>query len=165
MREGLSLTPHLVGGTGIFSDLPTMPADMPLRLEAGTGNEPGCAGLRAALLWAKAHPLDEAALWGQLERLRRDLQQAGANVIDPSGPCTPVVSFVIDGWDCDAVGYVLSSYDIVCRTGLHCAPRIHERLRYNNRGTVRLSLSRFTTDAEVNAVVRAVRDIVRQKPL
>ncbi|MGI6152031.1 MAG: aminotransferase class V-fold PLP-dependent enzyme, partial [Christensenellales bacterium] len=53
VRPGLELAPHLVGGTGIHSDMDTMPEAMPLRLEAGTGNEPSFHGLLAALRWAE----------------------------------------------------------------------------------------------------------------
>jgi selenocysteine lyase/cysteine desulfurase len=56
------------------------------------------------------------------------------------------------------VGEILTkSYDIICRTGLHCAPKIFRCLGCGS--TVRLSLSRFTTDEELDAVISAVKDI------
>lgn len=159
VREGIQLTPHLVGGTGIHSDKDTMPEDMPLRLEAGTGNEPSFHGLLAALTWAEEHPLDLAACNERLNRLKNGLTSAGAKVIAPLGDCTPVVSFNVPGYSVEDVGFMLTdSYGIVCRTGLHCAPKVFEGLGVPS--TVRLSLSRFTTEDEVDEAVRAVRDIV-----
>ncbi|MCL2227060.1 MAG: aminotransferase class V-fold PLP-dependent enzyme [Oscillospiraceae bacterium] len=159
VRPGLTLSPHLIGGTGSHSDLRTMPDDMPSRLEAGTGNEPSFCGLLAALEWAEQNPLDRAKQDDLLAGLRQRLTQAGADVIIPSGACTPTVSFNIPGQSPAEVGYILEeSYDILCRTGLHCAPILFECLG-RNEGTVRFSMSRFTTMEEIDAVVDAVKDI------
>jgi selenocysteine lyase/cysteine desulfurase len=159
VRPGLSLDPLLVGGTGIHSDMDTMPEEMPLHLEAGTGNEPSFHGLLAALRWAEQNPADKAVCDVRMESLKTGLKAAGADVIDPAGVCTPVVSFNLPGHPAADVGYILTeSYDVICRTGLHCAPKIFGCL--GRASTVRLSLSRFTTDAEVDTVVSAVRDIV-----
>lgn len=159
VRPGLSLNPLLVGGTGIHSDMDTMPEEMPLHLEAGTGNEPSFHGLLAALRWAEENPADKAVCDARMENLKTGLMAAGADVIDPAGACTPVVSFNLPGHPAADVGYILTeSYNVICRTGLHCAPKIFGCLGCGS--TVRLSLSRFTTDAEVDTVVSAVRDIV-----
>lgn len=155
VRSGLTLRPHLVGGTGIHSDRDDMPEAMPLHLEAGTGNEPGYHGLLAALRWRREQPPPTAPV----ERLIEGLRAAGARVIDPGQPRTPVVSFTVPGEAVSEVGYILAeSYDIVCRTGLHCAPKIFPAL--GTEQTVRLSLSRFTTEDEVEAVISAVEDII-----
>ena len=155
VRPGLSLRPHLVGGTGVRSELSYMPGEMPLRLEAGTGNEPGFAGLLAALAWAAEHPLDRAAVHANLCALRQGLRAAGARVIEPEGECTPVVSFTLPGLPAAELAYALYEGEgVVCRTGLHCAPRIFPCLGVKE--TVRFSLSRFTTAEEVLCAVRAV---------
>ncbi len=160
VAPGTALTPWLVGGTGIHSDRDTMPDEMPVHLEAGTGNEPSYHGLLAALRWAKSHPRDENADADRLRRLKSGLVAAGADVIDPKEPCTPVVSFTVKGYaPADVADILTASYDILCRTGLHCAPKIFPGIGAAG-GTVRLSLSRFTTDAEIDAVLAAVRDIV-----
>jgi cysteine desulfurase/selenocysteine lyase len=159
VRENLQLAPHLVGGTGIHSDRDTMPEAMPLRLEAGTGNEPSFHGLLAALTWAEEHPLDLDACNAVLNRLKKGLVAMGASVVLPEGDCTPVVSFNVPGYSAEDVGFMLTdSYGIVCRTGLHCAPRVFEGLGVPS--TVRLSLSRFTTEDEMDEAVRAVGDII-----
>lgn len=158
LRGGLDLSPHLIGGTGIMSDVEEMPEELPLRLEAGTGNEPSFYGLLSALRWANENPRDEAECDARMERLRLGLQNAGAAVIAPEGDCTPVLSFTIPGQSCEDVGFILrESYDVICRTGLHCAPKIFEGLGLPS--TVRLSLSRFTTEAEIDEVIGAVEDI------
>lgn len=159
VRPGLTLQPHILGGTGIKSDMDTMPREMPLHLEAGTGNEPSYHGLLAALLWAKQNPVDQQALDGMVRRLSEGLKALGAQVIDPGQPRTPVVSFLLPGESASETGYLLEQgSDIICRTGLHCAPKLFSCL--GAAETVRLSLSRFTTLQEVDAVLQAVEDIM-----
>lgn len=159
IRKSLTLHPLLTGGTGIHSDRDTMPSEMPLHLEAGTGNEPSFHGLLAALLWVKEHPRDVTACESHLELLRSGLMQAGASVIIPEGPCTPVVSFTIPGEYASDIGFILQeSYDVVCRTGLHCAPKLFSCLPVPE--TIRLSLSRFTSLKEIEAVISAVEDMI-----
>ena len=158
VRPGLELMPHLVGGTGIKSNLPVMPPEMPLHLEAGTGNEPSYHGLLAALRWAEENPVEES-LWSRLDRLNEGLKNLGAEVIDPGYPRTPVVSFRLNEQKISETGYLLQeSCDIICRTGLHCAPMIFDCLGVSE--TVRLSLSRFTSDGEIDEVLQAVEDIL-----
>ena len=160
VRPGLKLRSYIVGGTGVKSDLRDMPEEMPLHLEAGTGNEPSYHGLLAALRWSAEHPLDEKGLHDLVRQLSGGLQRLGCKVIAPEGLVTPVVSFVIPGISsADAVDILMDSYDIICRVGLHCAPEIMEDLQMPG-GTIRFSLSRFTTADEVEQVLGAVRDIM-----
>lgn len=159
VSPAVRLKPYLVGGTGIHSDLATMPEEMPVHLEAGTGNEPSFAGLLAALDWAFDHPLDREAECQKLEAVKAGLRQLGMRMIDPPGQCTPVVSFNIDKMTPQAVAdLMMGSYDIICRHGLHCAPKIFECLD-EPLGTVRISLSRFTTEEEIAGLLLAVADI------
>ena len=155
----LNLNPFIIGGTGSYSDLPTMPEEMPKRLEAGTGNEPSFHGLLAALDWAEQNPLDRAAQDDMLIALRRGLVDAGAEVIVPDGACIPTVSFNVPGYTPAETGFILGeSYDIICRTGLHCAPGIFSSIGRRD-GTVRFSTSRFTTMDEIGEAIDAVKDI------
>lgn len=159
VRNGLELKPHLMGGTGIKSDMDIMPYEMPLHLEAGTGNEPSYHGLYAALTWTKENPFDFQHFQRMFDTFRQRLQEIGADVIIPDGCCTPVVSFTIPGETVSDVGFILQeSYDIICRTGLHCAPKIFSCLKPSQ--TVRISLSRFTTEEELNTLLEAVEDII-----
>ena len=160
VRPGLELIPHIIGGTGIKSDQKEMPEEMPLHLEAGTGNEPSYHGLLAALRWSIEHPADAEALHARTNRLSRVLEELGCKVIVPEGVTTPVVSFIIPGISsADAADILTGSYDIILRTGLHCAPDIMEDIQMPG-GTIRLSLSRFTTEEEVETVLEAVQELV-----
>lgn len=160
VRDGLRLRPHMVGGTGVLSDLKEMPKEMPLHLEAGTGNEPSYHGLLAALRWSREHPLYPEELSQKAKRLSEGLQKLGCQVIVPGGSITPVISFRIPGISPgDAADILTGSYDIILRSGLHCAPEIMEDIGMKG-GTMRLSLSRFTTEEEIARVLEAVRDIV-----
>lgn len=159
VRPGLTLYPYMIGGTGIKSDLKEMPEEMPIHLEAGTGNEPSYHGLLAALRWSREHPMDQESIQRLVRKLTEGLKKLGCRVIAPGALATPVISFVIPGVSSsDAADILTGSYDIICRVGLHCAPDIMEDLRMPG-GTIRLSLSRFTTEAEVDQVLEAVRDI------
>ena len=156
VRQGLTLRPYVLGGTGVKSDLREMPEEMPLHLEAGTGNEPSYHGLLAALQWAEENPLDREKTEEILRYLKKGLRDLGCRVIQPEPPVTPVLSFTIPGWHPGEAGDILSgSYDIICRTGLHCSPRIMENLE-TPEGTIRLSLSRFTEKADADRVLEAV---------
>ena len=156
VRPGLTLRPYVLGGTGVKSDLREMPEEMPLHLEAGTGNEPSYHGLLAALQWAAENPLKKEKTEEILEYLKEGLETLGCRVIRPKPPVTPVVSFTVPGWHPGEAGDILSgSYDIICRTGLHCSPRIMENLE-TPEGTIRLSLSRFTEKADADRVLEAV---------
>ena len=157
--ENIDLCPTLFGGTGVLSDLDTMPEAYPQHLEAGTGNETSFAGLAAALEWAKANPIDRDGVISRLERLERGISDAGAKLVEVKGERTPVLSFTCDGMSCSDAGFLLEeSYDIICRTGLHCAPKIFAPIGREG-GTVRLSMSRFTSDEEISEVVCAVGEI------
>lgn len=156
VRKDISLSPHIVGGTGVLGNLKEMPEQMPLHLEAGTGNEPSYYGLLAALLWRRDHPLDREKTDVLAESCRRRLEELGCEVIRPIGECTPVVSFTVPGYTPEETGDILrGSYDIICRVGLHCAPDILEDIR-KPRGSVRLSFSRFSTKEELDIVLEAV---------
>lgn len=156
VRPGLNLRPYVLGGTGVKSDLREMPEEMPLHLEAGTGNEPSYHGLLAALRWAAENPLKKEKTEEILRYLEEGLEKLGCRVIRPKPPVTPVVSFTVPGWHPGDAGDILSgSYDIICRTGLHCSPMIMKNLGMEE-GTIRLSLSRFTEKADADRVLEAV---------
>jgi cysteine desulfurase family protein len=161
VRPEIELEPVLMGGTGVRSDLREMPSEMPLRLEPGTPNLPAFVGLAHAIRWHKENPIEQRRLYRLSARLEQGLGEAGANVVTVSGRRTPVVSFTLPGWDVEEIGYVLQKeFGILCRCGLHCAPLIHAYLGTAPKGTVRFSLSRFTTDEEVEQAINAVRRLV-----
>jgi selenocysteine lyase/cysteine desulfurase len=158
----VNLDPLWVGGTGIKSQLTEMPEEMPGRFEAGTPNDPAFAGLGHALLWQQQNPCDYEALLKKLDVLTRGLAQVGANVVEAAMPHTPVVSFTVAGYELEELGEILyKSFGIICRTGLHCAPLIHHYIGTAPYGSIRLSLSRFTTDAEIDYCLSAIKQIIQ----
>ncbi|NSL49885.1 aminotransferase class V-fold PLP-dependent enzyme, partial len=160
LSPGLELEPVWVGGTGIQSELAEMPPILPSRFEAGTPNDAAFAGLAAALSWNVRNPLDIAGLRQRTKRLALGLAEAGASVIAVSPPGTPVVSFTLTNWNIEDAGDILhKSFHLICRTGLHCAPRIHTCLGTAPAGTVRFSLSRFTRDEDIDYCLAAIRQL------
>lgn len=153
----------MTGGTGIFSDEEEMPAQMPLRFEAGTQNEQGFQGLGWSVNWLNAHPLDLSELMAWAKEIEETLQSLGVHTIAVDGRRTPVLSFTVPGYTPEEIGDILyGSYDIICRTGLHCAPLILPYLGLEKQGSVRISLSRFTTREEVEAFLQAIKEIVSE---
>ncbi len=163
---GLYVAPHIdlehliVGGTGVRSDLPFHPDDMPTRLEAGTPNLPAFAGLAAALRWHEKQSLEMSSRSGYLAKMLRELlsEISGVKLYGRENACSGVVSFKLDGWCVEETGYVLNqSFGIVCRAGLHCAPLIHKYIGSAPEGTVRFSISGFNSEDDIIAAAHAVR--------
>ena len=171
----LYVDPHIelgyfiVGGSGSRSDLELHPGDMPARLEAGTPNIPAFTGLAAALDWVETR--ESAFLQNEYrlgEHLREKLNAInGVRVFDSAqnSESIGVVSFRVDGWDPFETAFVLEgSFGIQCRAGLHCAPLMHQAIGSWPDGTVRLSVSGFSTDDDVDAGLDAVRHLAGARP-
>ncbi|MBP2637630.1 MAG: csd [Firmicutes bacterium] len=159
----IDLEPVWVGGTGVQSDLAEMPQTIPIRFEAGTPNDPATAGLAAALTWSANHLLDSGVMADKTERLASGLAALGAKVIEVTTPRTPVISFTLPSCLVEDAGELLhKSFGIVCRTGLHCAPLIHKYLGTAPSGTIRFSLSRFTTDEDIDYCLQAIEAIIHE---
>ena len=158
--------PLLYGGTGSQSMLQTMPEQLPDRLEAGTHNVPGIAGLLAGIRYVSAQGVDNIArrerrLSQNLsERLRRETRLEV--FASPDASCqTAVLSVRCRDMDCETLAQALAHSGIAVRAGLHCAPVAHRTAGTLETGTVRLSLSPFTTDADIAHTARAFHDILR----
>jgi len=166
VRPGVELEPLFVGGTGVRSELRNMPPEMPARLEPGTPAVALFAGLAHSLNWLEENPLSSAGFAGldaMRERLDIGLQKVGARVVRVDGERTPVVSFTLPSWETADAGKALEgSFGIVCRAGLHCAPLIHEWLGTRSGGTVRFSLSRFTTGDDVDRAMDALGRLLHE---
>ena len=160
----IDLEPVFTGGTGIRSDEDEMPKEMPIRLEAGTQNDASFDGLCKALRWAEENPLDLETVLKRVERVEDTLRSCGCHPAEVKGERTPVISFTSPGYTPEDIGDMLTgSFDIVCRTGLHCAPLIFPYIGAGKDGTVRLSLSRFTTDGEIDDLVEALEEIFSEQ--
>lgn len=135
----------LTGGSGILSESEEMPEELPIRYEPGTHNFVGAAGLNEAINWLYMHWRPVKAYKWYFEILK--LLRSYPNVVINETPeyTTPVISFSLKNWSVADVSYILrTSYNVVCRAGLHCAPLIHKHLKTGPAGCVRLSPSQFT---------------------
>lgn len=161
----VDIKPLKVGGTGVHSYSRTQPTELPTRLEAGTLNSHGIAGLDAALDFIAKIGVDvihrrETELMLRFYRGVKDL--FGVTVYgDFSGAeHTAIVALNIRDYDSGEVSDELGqSYGIATRPGAHCAPRLHEALGTTGQGAVRFSFSWFTTEAEVDEAIRAVTEL------
>lgn len=168
IREGLEIEPLLAGGTGGDSALPLMPPYMPDRLEAGTGNAPGLAGLLAGCRWLLDRGVaDVHAREMELKaRLREGLAAVpGVRVVSPAAPeGTAIVTIVADDVDPGTLAHRLDrEYGVAARPGLHCAPEVHRLLGTLERGALRFSLGWCSDAADVDRAVEGVDHIVRRR--
>lgn len=168
VREGVEIRPWKVGGTGVKSYSKTQPSEYPTRLEAGTLNSHGIAGLHAALGYIQEVGIQQIAQH-ELALMNRFFDQVsrvdgvtvyGDIVLGQRNSRTAIVSLNVRDYDSSAVSDALATqYGIATRPGAHCAPRMHQALGTVQQGVVRFSFSWFNTDAEVDAAAQAVAEI------
>ena len=165
IRPGVEIAPWKVGGSGVHSYDRHHPMEYPTRLEAGTLNSHGIAGLSAALDVILERGVEdiqraEHALMQRFYEGVRDIP--GITVYgDFSVPerCA-IVALNIRDYDSSAVSDELTvTYGIATRPGAHCAPRMHKALDTTEQGAVRFSFSFYNTEQEVDAAIAAVRAI------
>ena len=162
-----TLTPLIAGGTGSFSHLETLPTHMPDAFEAGTLNLPGIIGLNEGLDYIESQGMEnihnhELVL---TQSFLEGLQSIdGINIVGKQNiqDRTAVVSITIDGMDPANIAYELeSTYHIMTRVGLHCAPRAHQTLGTYPEGTVRFSFGYANTHEDVESALSALHRIVK----
>lgn len=164
----IELAPFRVGGTGVQSALERQPSDYPTRLEAGTLNGPGIAGLGAALNWLEQQ--DVAALRRREQELARQFYEGVRTLptVTVYGDWSveercPIVSLNLEGWDAAALSDALARrYDIATRPGLHCAPLAHQALGTQQQGAVRFSFSHTNTREEVDRGIAALAELAAE---
>ena len=163
--EGVQLTPLLYGGTGTRSISDAQPDELPERLESGTLNVTGLAGLHAALDFVGEVGIGTLCSHEQtlVSRLRGCLQQLpGCTVHGPAGGSRQggVLSFTLAGFDPATVGYRLDTeFDIGVRVGLHCAPEAHRTVGTFPEGTIRVSPGWFNTTGDIDRLFEALRAV------
>jgi len=147
--------PLLMGGTGSESLRQEMPEELPERLEAGTVNVPGIAGLGAGLAYLKKAGIENVGKREQevAKACAQGLRKQGLRVF--SGPHQAgTVSFVPD-MDCETAAEQLAKQGIAVRAGLHCAPLAHESAGTLKTGTVRVSFGHQAACGDADALLRA----------
>ncbi|MCL2827845.1 MAG: aminotransferase class V-fold PLP-dependent enzyme [Oscillospiraceae bacterium] len=155
------------GGTGSSSLRFDMPDDLPDRLEAGTHNMLGISGLLEGLRFVKKRGVEEILYQERklLHRLVQGLQNSsGAKTYVARSPLvqTGVLSFALDGIDCEAAAEALGAIDVAVRAGLHCSPLAHTSAGTLGTGTVRVSFSAFNTGKEVDRFLQLLGRIAKQ---
>ncbi len=163
LKDPDRVDPFRQGGTGVDSGNLFHPGEPPLKYEAGTHNYPGivslCAGTRYVI--RRGISRIRAETLAMTRFILDELAGVESIAVDNPSPDLPVISFNIDPLECDDVGFILlKNYRIITRTGLHCAPLVHERLN-GGQGSVRISLSSLNTMEECRYVADALREVAR----
>ena len=167
IAEHVDIWPCRSGGTGVKSALKTQVAEYPWRMEFGTLNLMGIAGLGEAQRWIDARGGVSAIYDHEMAHARRlrdglaDIEGVRLYCADMDRDHLPVFVFNIDGLPADQAGQLLDvEHNVITRTGLHCAPQVHEGIgTFEGDGTVRFSPGIFTTDSDVERAIEAVADI------
>ena len=168
VREGVEIRHTRAGGTGVRSAVPTHLHEYPYRLEYGTPNLPGIAGLNAGVKWvlkqgiSKIHER-EMQLLHMLRDGLREIEGVTMYCQEDLTNHVSILSFNVDGLEAGDTGTMLDvDYNIATRTGLHCAPLVHKQLGTDKiHGSVRFGIGPFNTPEDIEAAVRAVGDIAR----
>lgn len=157
------LKKFIFGGTGADTMNPNMPNHGYEAYEAGSPNIVALSGLNESLKWLKKTSIYEEEkkmtdyLINELSKLQNVNLFLPKNIENIFG----VVSFSVNGYESDEVGKILDDeFDICVRTGFHCAPLVHDfigSLEYN--GTVRCSLSYFSTKDDILKLVEALESL------
>ena len=151
------------GGTGSESADSSMPLYYPDRLEAGTANVAGIAGLGAALDYLTAKGIDN--IFNKETRLMTNLKNKldgleGLTLYD-NFDGVPVFSFCVAGHDSEQVARYLAEHSgIAVRSGLHCAPLAHRQMGTIDSGTVRVAPGIFTTENDTQILFKTLRKMI-----
>ena len=161
MNPEIKLPSVFFGGTGYESANQDMPDSIPEKFDMGTQNTSGLAGLNAALHWNRSQSIQE--IWNREQEHRRRLldllsdywfiQIIGNN---PAQTYVGIVSCLIDGISSDSAAGIFDRCGISVRTGLQCAPLAHQFLGTYPAGTIRFSVSYFSTDEDFEELRKAL---------
>lgn len=155
------------GGTGVRSAQRSHLEEYPYRLEAGTMNTMGVAGLLAGQAFIESQGGPEGIFKHEMLLMKRlwegikDIDDVILYCADDLVGHIPVLSFNIDGLEAMNTGTMLDvDYNIATRTGLHCAPFVHEQMGTDLiKGTVRFSIGPFNNEEHIDAAIIGVREI------
>lgn len=165
IREGISLSSMVEGGTGSRSKDSEQPLTFPEGYEAGTVNSPGIIALGAAARVINKIGVDvieehERRLTEKLQRGLGDIPGVSLYGPDDTHKKTAVVAMNIKGVDCEELADILNDrYGIAVRAGFHCSGLAHETIGTSDTGCVRLCPGIYTSENDIEAVVAAVKEI------
>ncbi len=170
VREGIEIKHTRAGGTGVRSAVKTHLDEYPYRLEYGTLNTLGVAGLSAGLQWVLEQGLDnlhehEMKLTSKLRDDLQDVEGVTLYVQDDLKDHISIFLFNVDGMEAMNTGTILDvDYNIACRTGLHCAPLVHDQIGTSEiHGAVRFGIGPFNTEEHIQTAAQAIKDIAEMQ--
>lgn len=170
VAPGINIRPLIVGGSGVQSYLKTQPDEMPARLEAGTLNAHGIAGLHAALSYIIDKGVEqiyreEHEKTDYFYRMIRNIPDIHIYGDPENGLHAPIIALNIGDYDSAQVAdELMETYGIATRAGAHCAPLMHQALGTQKQGAVRFSFSQFNTREELDAGIQALRELADENP-
>ena len=170
VREGIEIRHTRAGGTGVRSAVRTHLDEYPYRLEYGTLNTVGVAGLHAGVKWIEKQGLEnihdqEMRLTTMLRDGLKDvegvIQYCQEDLIDHIS----IFLFNVDGLEALNTGTILDvDYNIASRTGLHCAPLVHEQIGTTEiHGAVRFGIGPFNTEEHIDKAIQAIKEIAESR--
>ncbi len=156
------------GGTGSRSQSSYHPEELPDKLESGTPNTPGIAGLEAGIDYLLKEGIEDVLI--RKQNLTKLLIEGLCDIkkVKLYGPkdhkkISPVVSFNLEEENSQEISFILDqAFNIVSRGGLHCAPLLHEQLNNLDQGAVRFSIGDFNTEEDIMKAITAVKSIARK---
>jgi len=168
VREGIEIRHTRAGGTGVRSAVRTHLYEYPYRLEYGTHNTVGIAGLHAGIKWIQDKGMEklhdhEMQLTTLLRDGLKDVEGITLYCQDNLMNHISIFLFNVDGFEALNTGTMLDvDYSIACRTGLHCAPLVHEQLGLIEiHGGVRFGIGPFNTEEHIRTAINAVKEIAQ----
>jgi len=168
VREGIEIRHTRAGGTGVRSAVRTHLYEYPYRLEYGTHNTVGIAGLHAGVKWIQDKGMEklhdhEMQLTTLLRDGLKDVEGITLYCQDNLMNHISIFLFNVDGFEALNTGTMLDvDYNIACRTGLHCAPLVHEQLGLIEiHGGVRFGIGPFNTEEHTRTAINAVKEIAQ----
>jgi cysteine desulfurase/selenocysteine lyase len=168
VREGIQIRHTRAGGTGVRSAVKTHLDEYPYRLEYGTLNTLGVAGLHAGVKWILKKGLKnihehEMKLTHLLRDGLKNMEGVTLYCQDDLRNHISIFLFNVEGLEALNTGTMLDvDYNIACRTGLHCAPLVHKQLDTDKiHGAVRFGVGPFNTEDDIRTAVEAVKEIAQ----
>ena len=162
---GVNLETWREGGSGVDSESELQPEELPFKLEGGTTNTVGVAGLGAGIAFIQKEGIEkirqhEMELTQYLLQKLSEMKKVRIYGSRDGEMRIGTVSFNIEGLSPAEVGAILDeSFSIACRTGLHCAPYTHKKLGTFPEGTVRFSMGYFNTRKEIDFAINSLAQI------
>lgn len=165
LSDKIAKNPLITGGTGSVSEEMTQPEFLPDALESGTPNLPGIAGLAAGIAFIKK--IGQTEIMQHETALIHEFARAltkETRILSFEGAAqTGVLSIVVDGMASERVAEMLSKQEVAVRAGLHCAPLAHRTGGTESSGTVRFSVSHFSSPGQIEKAADILCKIIKNR--